>query len=60
MGDYLHVVGHTPVRHPIQDGDVLSTDLFSTYRNGAPFGDERFVIVDTVTKDWQVAEEEDV
>lgn len=57
-GDYLHVVGHTPVRHPTQEDDVLSTDLFSTYRDGTPFGDERFVIVDTITKDWRLAEED--
>lgn len=56
-GDYLHVVGHTPVKHPIQEGDVLSADLFSTYRDGAPYGDEKFIIVDTITKDWRIAEE---
>lgn len=58
-GDYLHVVGHTPVRHPTQEDDVLSTDLFSTYRDGTPFGDEKFVIIDTTTKDWRIAEERD-
>lgn len=57
-GDYLQVVGHTPMRHPIQEANVLSTDLFSTYRDGAPFGDEKFIIVDTITKDWRIAEED--
>lgn len=48
-GDYLQVVGHTPVEDVILEGGVLSCDTFSTYRDGRPYGSERFCIVDTLT-----------
>lgn len=54
----LQVVGHTPVRTPNQDGNVLSTDTHSTYRNGAPYGDRKFVIVDTETNTWEAVKED--
>lgn len=57
-GKYFQVVGHTPVRSPIQKNNLLSTDTFSTYQDGRPFGDGRFVIVDTKTKNWRLAEED--
>lgn len=53
----LQVVGHTPVEEPIMEGNVLSLDTFSTYRDGSPIGDQRFVWVDTVTKEWGYAKE---
>lgn len=56
----LQVVGHTPVRTPNQEGNVLSTDTHSTYRNGAPYGDRKFVIVDTETNTWKALKEDDV
>ena len=54
----LQVVGHTPVVEAGVKWGVLSTDTFSTYSDGAPIGNQRFVIVDTVTKDWTYAEED--
>lgn len=48
-GKYLQVVGHTPVRDVIVEGGVLSCDTFSTYRDGTPYGSQRFCIVDTET-----------
>lgn len=54
----LQVVGHTPVEGVNLEGNLLSTDVFSTYRDGTPFGDQTFAIVDTVTKEWGIAEEE--
>lgn len=53
----LQVVGHTPAKTPEQKGNVLSTDVFSTYSDGRPIGDERFVIVDTETCEWSIAKE---
>lgn len=49
----LQVVGHTPARTIIKENGVLSTDTFSTYPNGAPYGDRSFAIVDTETGEWQ-------
>ncbi len=48
----LQVVGHTPVESPILDGYVLSVDTFSTYRDGTPIGNQRFVWIDTDTRGW--------
>lgn len=54
----LQVVGHTPVEAVNLEDNFLSTDTFSTYRDGVPFGDQTFAIVDTVTRKWRLAEEE--
>ncbi len=48
----LQVVGHTPVRKTDYFNGLLTVDNFSTYRNGDPVGDQRFVWVDTVSKEW--------
>ena len=53
---YLQVVGHTPVRKMDFYKDILSVDSFSTYRDGSPIGDQRFVWVDTVSKVWGFAD----
>lgn len=53
IDNFLQVVGHSPVKTPTQEGNILSCDTFSTYRNGAPYGDQSFVVVDTVTKEWE-------
>lgn len=59
FSDCFQVVGHTPVEKVELKNGVLSTDVFSTYPNGAPFGERKFVIVDTVKKTWWYAEETD-
>ena len=50
----LQIVGHTPVSVPefYKDADLLVCDTFSTYSNGKPIGNQRFVVVDTETKEW--------
>ncbi len=53
----FQVVGHTPVRTAIEEGNLLTVDNFSTYRDGRPIGDERFVWIDTVEKKWGFAED---
>lgn len=52
----FQVVGHTPVRTVLEEGHLLTVDNFSTYRDGRPIGDERFVWIDTVEKKWGFAE----
>lgn len=52
-GEYLQVVGHTPVEDVVFEGGVLSCDTFSTYRDGRPYGSEKFCIVDTQTKAYE-------
>ena len=53
--DYFQVVGHTPMMTAVQEGSLLSLDNFSTYRDGNPYGDQRFVLVDTVENTWEFA-----
>ena len=50
--DYLQVVGHTPMRHALLQGNVLSTDTFSTRPDGSSLGEEELCWVDTTTKQW--------
>lgn len=52
-GEYLQVVGHTPVKEVYLEGGVLSCDTFSTYRDGTPYGSQAFCIVDTVTLEFE-------
>jgi hypothetical protein len=54
--DVLQVVGHTPVKYALEEGNLLTLDTFSTYRDGRPIGDQRFVWVDTVEKTWGYVE----
>lgn len=52
--EFLNVAGHTPVRKPYEKDGLLSTDTFSTFPDGRQYGNEKFVWVDTVTKEWGV------
>ena len=47
--DVLQVVGHTPVEKIRKDGNVLSCDVFSTYRTLKPIGTQEFLLIDTET-----------
>ena len=53
---FLQVVGHTPVRKTDFFRNILTVDNFSTYCDGTPIGDQRFIWVDTVTKEWGFAD----
>ncbi len=47
----LQVVGHTP-RHQIErKRNVISCDVFSTYKNGEAIGSQEFLLIDTKT--WE-------
>jgi len=51
----LQVVGHTPVSKPVyhEEQKLLVCDTFSTYSDGKPIGNRKYIIVDTITKDWE-------
>lgn len=55
--DVFQVVGHTPIRTALEEGKLLTLDNFSTYRDGRPIGDERFVWIDTLEKKWSFVAE---
>ncbi len=48
-GIYLQVVGHTPVAMPARRGNVISCDVFSTFRDHSPIGTQEFLVIDTET-----------
>lgn len=50
---YMQVVGHTPVDAPLEEDHLLTLDNFSTYPNGTPKGNEKFVCVDTTNHTWR-------
>lgn len=47
----LQVVGHTPMERLTKVNNLLSVDVFSTYRDGRPIGSQEFTLIDTET--WQ-------
>lgn len=48
----MQVVGHTPMHRAILSDNVLSCDVFSTYRHGEPIGDQKMIVIDTETCEW--------
>lgn len=48
----IQVVGHTPVTRIMQAGNVISCDVFSTYRDGRPIGTQEFLLIDTETGEF--------
>ena len=48
----LQVVGHTPVEQIDRTENVISCDVFSTYRNGRPIGTQEFLLIDTETGEF--------
>ena len=54
---FYQVVGHTPVEEPLDACGVLTLDLFSTYSNGNPYGNQKLYIVDTMTRKFVEAKQ---
>ena len=50
----FQVVGHTPVKETLLSNNILTVDNFSTYRDGSPIGNEKFICIDT--KNWAYEE----
>lgn len=51
--DLLQVVGHTPVMQIDRLGNMLSCDLFSTYSTRDPIGTQEYLLIDTVTWEYE-------
>ena len=51
---FLQVVGHTPIETITKKKNVISCDVFSTYRDGKPIGTEEFLLLDTITWDYSM------
>lgn len=49
----LQVVGHTPMQEITRAGNLISCDVFSTRSNGEPFGTQEFLLLDTITWEWE-------
>ena len=49
----LQVVGHTPVDRIRRDGNTISCDVFSTYRDGNPIGTQEYLLIDTETWEYK-------
>lgn len=50
---YFQVVGHSPVSVVTQKNKLVLTDVFSTFSNGEPIGNSKFIIVNTTAKTWE-------
>ena len=51
---YTQVVGHTPIELVFEKDGVISTDVFSTYRNGRQIGASEMVVIDTQTREYEL------
>ena len=55
-GIYTQVVGHTPVEKIFEKDGIISTDVFSTYRDGTQIGESAMVVIDSVTGKYEKVE----
>ena len=53
---YMQVVGHTPVENIFEKDGIISTDVFSTYRDGRQIGESVMIVIDTETGDYEKIE----
>ena len=51
--DFLQIVGHTPVNQITRYRNLISCDVFSTDRTGAPIGTEEFLLINTGTWEYE-------
>ena len=49
---HIQVVGHTPVKQIYEKDGFISTDVFSTYRDGRQIGENAMIVVDTETGEY--------
>ena len=45
--ELTQVVGHTPVETIFERDGIISTDVFSTYRDGTQIGESAMIVIDT-------------
>lgn len=43
----------TPMKEITRENNIISCDVFSTYRDGSPYGTCEFPIIDTETWEWE-------
>lgn len=53
---YVQVIGHTPVETISEQNGFISTDVFSTYRDGRRIGEPVMIVIDTVADDYEKVE----
>lgn len=53
---YTQVVGHTPVKRIFEKDGIISTDVFSTYRDGTQIGESAMIVIDSVTMKYKKIE----
>ena len=50
---YTQVVGHTPVEKIYEKDGIISTDVFSTYRDGTQIGESAMIVIDSETRKYE-------
>lgn len=50
---YKQVVGHTPVEVIYEKNGFISTDVFSTHRDGRQIGESAMIVIDSVTGEYE-------
>ena len=50
---YIQVVGHTPVDSIYEKDGYISTDVFSTYRDGQQIGEAAMIVIDSETGKYE-------
>lgn len=53
---YKQVVGHTPVEKIFEKESIISTDVFSTYRDGRQIGESAMIVIDSETGKYEKIE----
>lgn len=52
-GEFIQVVGHTPVEKIEEEKGFISTDVFSTYSDGVQIGESAMIIIDSKSKEYE-------
>lgn len=50
---YTQVVGHTPVEKIYEKDGIISTDVFSTYRDGTQIGESAMIVINSETGKYE-------
>lgn len=50
------MVGHTPVERIYEKDGFISTDVFSTYRDGTQIGEPAMIVIDSKTRIYEKVE----
>lgn len=51
--EFKQVIGHTPVEKIYEKNGVISTDVFSTYRDGTQIGESAMIVIETTTGEYE-------